>query len=119
MKMKLPLEVKALGWAISVAPFSLGCALLQAEPINGASANIAVSPELAEQGHEFYEMSCAQCHGDDAHGNEGMDLHNLSISNARIAATIKKGVEGKMPSFAKIYNDRQIAALVSYLRSLR
>jgi mono/diheme cytochrome c family protein len=64
-------------------------------------------------------MSCSQCHGDDAHGDEGPDLHNLSISNARIVVTIKKGIKGEMPTFTKKYDDHQIAALVAYLRSLR
>jgi mono/diheme cytochrome c family protein len=32
---------------------------------------------------------------------------------------IKKGLKGEMPTFAKKYNDQQIAALVSYLRTLR
>ena len=83
------------------------------------SSEIAASPELAGQGHDFFEMSCSQCHGDDAHGDEGPDLHNLAISNARIAATIKKGIKGEMPTFEKKYDDRQVAALVSYLRTLR
>jgi len=83
------------------------------------SSEIVTTPELVAQGHEIFEMSCSQCHGDDAHGDEGPDLHNLSISNARIAATIKKGIKGEMPTFAKKYDDRQIAALVIYLQSLR
>ena len=128
--MKLALEQKALGWALSAALLSLGSAWLLAGPIkmvtasgsapsDGASVDLAVSPELAAQGHEFFEMSCSQCHGDDAHGDEGPDLHNLSLSNARIATTIKKGIKGEMPTFAKKYDNRQVAALVSYLRSLR
>ena len=43
----------------------------------------------------------------------------LRQTNARIAATIKKGVKGEMPTFAKKYDDKQIASLVSYLRTLR
>lgn len=132
--MKLPLELKALGWALLAAGLSLGGALLLAGPIKmmtgsatapttassqPASSEIAATPELVNQGRQFYEMTCAQCHGDDAHGDEGPDLHNLSISNARIATTIKKGIKGEMPTFAKKYNDAQIAALISYLRSLR
>jgi mono/diheme cytochrome c family protein len=128
--MQIPLEMRALGYAVLVALLSLGSALLAAIPIkmmtgssaaqaDAASSDIVVSPQLADQGHEFYEMSCSQCHGDDAHGDEGPDLHNLSISNARIATTIKKGIKGEMPTFAKKYDDRQLAALVSYLRSLR
>ena len=83
------------------------------------SSEIVASPELANQGHEFFEMSCSQCHGEDAHGDEGPDLHNLAISNTRIAMTIKKGIKSEMPTFAKKYDDQQIAALVTYLRSLR
>lgn len=77
------------------------------------------SPALVEQGRSFYNMSCSHCHADDATGDEGPNLHNLSISNAHIAATIKKGIKGQMPSFSKKYDDSQIAALISYLRSLR
>ena len=132
--MKLKLESKALGWAALAASVSLSGALLMANPIQilsssspvamtsstpSSSLEVAASPELASQGHEFFEMSCSQCHGDDAHGDEGPDLHNLAISNSRIAATITQGIKGEMPSFAKKYDDRQVAALVSYLRTLR
>src|SRR5271156_5304044 len=119
MRMKLPLELRALGWAFLAAGLSLGGALLLAQPIKiltdsdappaDAAPIIAISPALAGQGHDFFEMSCSQCHGDDAHGDEGPDLHNLAISNARIAATIRHGVKGEMPSFAKKYDDKQIA----------
>jgi mono/diheme cytochrome c family protein len=130
--MNLPLEVKALGWAVLVALLSLGGALLAALPIKTmmsgsstaaasaeASSEIVATPELVAQGHEFFATSCSECHGDDATGDEGPDLHNLAISNARIATTIKNGVKGEMPTFAKKYNDQQIATLVIYLRSLR
>ena len=121
--------MKALASALLAALLSLSGAWLLADSIKMAnrsgseltttSTEIVTSPELVNQGHEFYEMSCSQCHGDDAHGDEGPDLHNLPISNGRIAATIKKGIKGEMPTFAKKYDDHQIAALVSYLRSLR
>jgi mono/diheme cytochrome c family protein len=132
--MKLSLEKRAFGWALLAALLSVGSAWLAATPIkmmtssDSASATASsrqtsletsASSELAIQGHEFFEMSCSQCHGDDAHGDEGPDLHNLTISNARITATIKKGIKGEMPTFAKKYNDRQIESLVSYLRTLR
>jgi mono/diheme cytochrome c family protein len=128
------LETKALGLAVLAALLSLaGAGLLAAaikmvaRPDPALSTRSAMetaswsttSPALIKQGREFFEMSCSQCHGDDAHGDEGPDLHRLSISNARIAATIKKGVKGEMPAFAKKYDDRQVAALVSYLRTLR
>lgn len=131
--MRPSLEIKALGLALFAAAISLGGAWLAATPIKwltnsrvqqeevaspAPSPEVATSPQLIEQGHQFFIMSCVECHGDDAHGDEGPDLHNLSISNARIATTIQKGVKGEMPTFAKKYDPAQVAALVAYLRSL-
>jgi len=122
---KFSLEKRALAWALLAALLSLGTALLVASPIRmtPGSAPVfmlpAVTPQLLIQGAGFFGQSCSDCHGDDAHGDEGPDLHNLAISNARIARTIKNGVKGEMPSFAKKYDDQQIAVLVSYVRSLR
>jgi len=126
--MNLSSERKALISALLAASLSLGGAGLAAVAIKSmpdsgtttaASSEIVVTPELIAQGHEFFGTSCSECHGDDATGDEGPNLHNLSISNARIAHTIKNGIKGEMPTFAKKYDDKQIAAIVSYLRSLR
>ena len=109
--------------SMRTALLSLGVACLaaglmtRAEP--GSSPAAAVSPGLVTRGSEFYETNCPQCHGDEAQGNGGPSLHNLTISDACIAATIKYGIPGKMPVFGKKYDDHQIAALVAYLRTLR
>jgi len=129
--MNLSLERKAFILALLAASLSLGGAGLAAISIkampgsgtvtatSGASSSeIVATPELIAQGHEFFGTSCSECHGDDATGDEGPNLHNLSISNARIAHTIKNGIKGEMPTFAKKYDDKQIAAIVSYLRTL-
>jgi len=133
--MNFSFEQKVLGWALTAALLSLGSAWLATIPIKmmtgssaattatsspGSSSKIVAIPELIAQGHQFYEMSCSHCHGDDATGDDdGPDLHNLRISNAGIARSIKKGIKGQMPNYAKKYDDNQIAAIVSYLRTLR
>ena len=128
--MNLTIETRALGAALLASMLSLGSAWLLASsikmmgdssslPTTTTFSDINASPELISKGRELFGESCSHCHGDDAHGDEGPDLHNLSISNARMAATIKKGIKGEMPTFAKKYDDHQIAALVIYLRSLR
>ena len=133
--MNLRLEVRALGWAILAALLSLGgtglaaisikaipgfSAPTTATPSAWSSSEIVATPELVAQGQQDYEMSCSLCHGDDATGDDdGPDLHDLRISNAGIARSIKKGIQGQMPNFAKKYDDHQVAALVAYLRSLR
>lgn len=125
--MDLSLEKKAAAWAILAAVLSSGGAWLIASPIQMMTGSgpviipmveIKTSPALVAQGQMFFGLSCSQCHADDATGDEGPNLHRLPISNARIASTIRNGVKGEMPSFAKKYDHEQIVALISYLRSL-
>jgi mono/diheme cytochrome c family protein len=128
--MEIFIETRALGLAVMAAATFLGSSWLMSIAVQKAfsmtetetmvtTAEIQGSPELVAQGAQFFAMSCSHCHADDATGDEGPSLHNLTISNARMASTIKHGVKGEMPSFAKKYDDKQITALVSYLRSLR
>ena len=79
------------------------------------------SPELtadAAQGQRLFVMNCAHCHGDDAHGDEGPDLHNLHRSDVRIHEVITAGIKGEMPSFGKKLGDPEVQQLVAYLRTL-
>jgi mono/diheme cytochrome c family protein len=131
--METSLEIKALRYGLLTALVCLGGAGLAAIIIPALPSSIlppmspeatfsetVVTPELVATGHEYYDMSCSHCHGDDATGDDdGPDLHDLRISNARMAVAIKKGIKDQMPTFAKKYNDAQIKALVSYLRTLR
>jgi mono/diheme cytochrome c family protein len=93
------------------------------EPELSRSPGAAPASEAGEHGRVLFLRSCAHCHGDDAHGSgsdgDGPDLYRLSISNARIAAVIRKGIPDEMPSFAKKHSGRDIADLTAYLRSLR
>jgi mono/diheme cytochrome c family protein len=78
-------------------------------------------PELtpdAAHGRHLFLMNCAHCHGDDAHGDEGPDLHNLHRSDVRIHDVITAGIKGEMPSFAKKLGDSDVQQLIAYLRTL-
>jgi mono/diheme cytochrome c family protein len=109
------IEAKALGFALVAAVLALGIAGLVTISLSMISSSStapafsenrfsgnAAAPEIIDQGHRFYAMSCSHCHGDDATGSDdGPDLHYLPISNAHIATTIKKGIKGQMPNFAR------------------
>lgn len=69
-------------------------------------------------GRSLFLNSCAHCHGADARGDEGPDLHALEISDRRIATVISRGIKGEMPSFAKKHPPEEIEALIAYLRTL-
>jgi|SRR5882724_884169 len=76
------------------------------------------SPELVTHGRRLFLDSCAHCHGADATGDEGPDLHDLQVSDRYIAHMITFGEPHEMPSFAKKHGRADITALMAYLRSL-
>ncbi len=73
----------------------------------------------AKRGRALFVRNCAHCHGEDAKGDEGPSLYDLTLSDARIANRIKDGIKGEMPRFASKFNDAEIAALTAYLRTLK
>ncbi len=77
------------------------------------------TPEtLRAKGRKLFLDSCAHCHGADARGDEGPDLHELEVSDRRIATVVRNGIKGEMPSFAKKLHSEEIAALIAYLHTL-
>jgi mono/diheme cytochrome c family protein len=108
-----------LGAALVIrhAPFSV---LLPSIPTS-AQAAVKPGPLTAEaaQGQHLFLMNCAHCHGDDARGDEGPDLHDLHKSDQRIHQVITAGIKGEMPSFAKKLGDPEIRQLTAYLRTLK
>jgi mono/diheme cytochrome c family protein len=91
-------------------------------PTLATSAQASLKPsELtgdAAQGRHLFLMNCAHCHGDDARGDEGPDLHDLHRSDARIHEVITAGIKGEMPSFGKKLGDPDVRQLITYLRTL-
>ena len=107
------------------------CALIGAagfvggEMLLGESASTSpptvslVTTADAMQGRHLFLMNCAHCHGDDARGDEGPDLHNVHKTDERIYQIITGGIKGEMPSFTKKLGDPEIRDLISYLRTLK
>ena len=70
-------------------------------------------------GQKLFLMNCAHCHGEDAHGDEGPDLHGVMKSDARIAELITNGIKGEMPRFGQKLRDEDVRLLIQFLRSLK
>ena len=81
-------------------------------------ARTPTSPALVAQGRKLFLGSCAHCHGADASGDEGPDLHGVEVSDRYIAHIITHGIKGEMPSFAKKLAAADITRLTAYVRSL-
>jgi mono/diheme cytochrome c family protein len=77
-----------------------------------------VSRELAERGRALFLDSCAHCHGADARGDEGPDLHDVQVSDRYIRTVVTRGIPHEMPSFQKKLGAGDITALTAYIRTL-
>jgi mono/diheme cytochrome c family protein len=116
----IALAAAVVASGVSLGVVWLAAAWIQRLPASAAPAaeTNAIPPALIAQGNTDFQMSCSHCHAADAHGDEGPDLHGLTISDGRIATTIQHGVKGEMPSFAKKYGEPDVKALIAFLRSL-
>jgi mono/diheme cytochrome c family protein len=81
----------------------------RADPANG----------IGIAGRKLFLKNCAQCHGADAHGDDGPDLHGLDLSDEWITNRIRKGKAGQMTAFAGKLQPAEIDALVAYVQSLK
>lgn len=90
-----------------------------ATPEDWFASSADPSPEKVALGRKTFLSSCAHCHGADATGDEGPDLHGLEGSDRYVANTILRGIKGEMPSFKKKLGADDIVRLTAYLRSLR
>ena len=78
-----------------------------------------VSNSDTKTGRALFLKNCAHCHGADAHGDEGPDLHKLDFTDEWIANRIRKGKAGQMTAFAGKLQPAEIDSLVAYVRTLK
>jgi ubiquinol-cytochrome c reductase cytochrome c subunit len=124
--MMTPLEIKGVlagiitSVVILVATFTAGGIYRNRYTTETQPGTKALAPEnLAAKGRNLFFQSCAHCHGRDADGGEDApSLLKLQISGAHMALVIQSGIKGEMPSFAKKYNEQDVAAIVAYLKTL-
>jgi len=124
--MRVPGAAKAALCAGAIAVCTLGGTIAFAEYMQRRSAlqssltstNAPLSP-LVTQGQHLFLMNCAHCHGDDARGDEGPDLHGLRKTDARLSALINNGIKGEMPRFNQKLSPSDVQALVAFLNSLK
>jgi mono/diheme cytochrome c family protein len=121
------LEVKALIAALLISGTVVGAVLGSAQFVrsnnaipSGKSAvagAVSKEPKVAA-GAKLFALNCAHCHGIDASGDEGPDLHKVTKTDERIKSTILNGVKGEMPAFGKKLTADDAATLVAFIRSL-
>ena len=78
-----------------------------------------VNEQTVIEGRRIFVKHCVECHGFDARGEEGSDLHDLRAHDRVIRQIITGGIKGEMPAYGKTLNEADVRALVGYLRTLR
>ena|SRR5215472_708747 len=78
-----------------------------------------VQPMQPSAARSLFLRNCAHCHGADAHGDEGPDLHGIGWTDEQIAIRVRNGKAGQMTAFAGKLKPAEIDALVTYVQSLK
>jgi mono/diheme cytochrome c family protein len=90
----------------------------------GLSLGLAVPPaaraaETPLDGKKLFASSCGFCHSKGGRkAGKGPKLANSPRSDAFIVTRIKNGKQGRMPAFARAFDDAKIKAILAYIRSL-
>lgn len=100
----------------------VSCAQYSASGVPPAPpAQTASNPPVADvsAARTLFLRNCAHCHGADAHGDEGPDLHDIDWTDQQIITRIRKGKAGQMTAFAGKLTDAQINSLAAYVGTLK
>jgi cytochrome c6 len=89
---------------------------------------LAMPAFAASDGAALYKAKCATCHGADGSGQtpvgKSMKLRDLRSADVQKQTDIEltkliSGGKGKMPGFGKTLSTADIAAVISFLRTLK
>src|SRR2546429_8642331 len=114
MKLSLQLKGMILGTVAGLAAIGIAFAaaeMFQPKPAaaSGAAEALAIPPAgtPANQGYKLFMLNCSHCHGTDARGDEGPDLHGVTKSDQRIGTIIQNSIKGYMPYVSARLNDSE------------
>jgi mono/diheme cytochrome c family protein len=110
---------------VAVATAAAVCLLACTSMTHGAraddksTANSGSGSNLVSTGHALFTTNCSPCHGADAQGDDGPNLHKLGLSDDAIASTVTTGIKDEMPPFASKLKGDSLKAVVAYVHSLQ
>ena len=77
------------------------------------------APTPVEKGRVLFVNKCSVCHGANAMGDDGPNLHGLKLNDKDLTDIITTGFKGEMPSFKGKLKAEEIKQLIGYLRTLK
>ena len=73
----------------------------------------------AALGHKVFLTNCSPCHGANAQGDDGPNLHHANLSADTVTSTVTNGIKDEMPPFGKKLKPKELTVVVTYVRSLQ
>jgi len=107
--------------AASPAAVAVAAMVWMTMPV-AAQQQAAVSDQaLIGPGRTTYAQKCGHCHGPNmvTAGTVAPDLRTFPDDNARFVATVKQGKNSRMPPWADILSDQEIAEIWAFVSSRR
>jgi mono/diheme cytochrome c family protein len=90
------------------------------EAASAPAAATAASGAGAFDAKQMFATVCGWCHSRGGReAGKGPKLMDSPLSDSELAYRIKNGKQGQMPAFSSSLNDQQVAAMVTYIRSLK
>src|SRR5580692_7665925 len=104
-------RIKAALFAAAICLMVIACRVTTREIV--IDKTNTTGDAMVREGARLFGLNCAHCHGVDATGDEGPDLHGVTKSDAKIASFIKNGIKGEMPKFGQKLSDADVKALIA------
>jgi len=109
----------AAGRAGAVLIYLLFATQVAAQGAPAAASAAEKTAGNSATGKTLFEQNCSTCHGIDAGGEEGPDLHGVpgSLGDAAVENIIRRGIRGTaMPGFFE-FKDQDAADIVAFLHT--
>jgi cytochrome c oxidase cbb3-type subunit III len=99
-----------IAWALILNPFRVSQA-------GGPKPQAVANPE---EGKRLFEQNCSACHGVDAGGGDGPDLHGVlaRLGDPAVEDIIRRGIPGTAMPGSSTVSERETAIIVAYIRNL-
>ncbi|HLH74010.1 MAG TPA: c-type cytochrome [Chloroflexota bacterium] len=106
-------------WTLFLAGAPRATAQMGGPPADAQSASVHAIKGDPARGKNLFEQNCSSCHGVDASGDEGPDLHGVprSLGDAAVENIIQHGIRGTaMPGFFEL-KPADAADIVAFLHT--
>jgi mono/diheme cytochrome c family protein len=100
---------------------AVAAALITLIPAAAQQASAIDLEGQSDQGKVTYAKNCSHCHGPNMvnSGTITPDLRAFAGDKTRVVTTVKQGKNGKMPPWADILSEQEIADVWAFLLSRR